>query len=80
MSYLNIGTGEDISIEELAKIIGEVVGFEGQVVYNSDYPDGTPRKLLDVAAITKLGWKARIGLKEGISATYEWYLQNLPKN
>ena len=76
LSHLNIGTGTDVSIAELADIIRDVVGYEGSVEYNSDYPDGTKQKLLDVSAVNQLGWKARIGLKEGISATYQWYLDN----
>lgn len=75
-SHLNIGTGRDVSIAQLADVISGVVGYEGGIVYNSDYPDGTQQKLLDVSAVSALGWKARIGLEEGIAATYQWYLQN----
>jgi GDP-L-fucose synthase len=76
LSHLNIGTDTDVSIAELAEIIRTVVGYEGQVHYNSDYPDGTKQKLLDVSLVTTLGWQARIGLEEGISSTYQWYLNN----
>jgi GDP-L-fucose synthase len=76
LSHLNIGTGMDVSIAELAEVIRGVVGYVGDIKYNSDYPDGTKRKLLDVSAVTGLGWKARIGLKEGIATTYQWYLDN----
>ena len=76
LSPLNIGTGTDVSIAELAEIIQRVVGFEGAVVYNSDYPDGTKRKLLDVSAVTELGWTARTTLEAGITSTYQWYLEN----
>jgi GDP-L-fucose synthase len=76
LSHLNIGTGTDVSIAELAEIIRGIVGYEGGIEYNSAYPDGTKRKLLDVSAVTGLGWKARIGLEEGVAATYEWYLAN----
>ena len=76
LSHLNIGTGKDVSIAELAEIIRGVVGYEGNVVYNNDYPDGTKRKLLDVSKVRKLGWKARIGLEEGIASTYQWFLEN----
>jgi len=76
LSQLNIGTGEDISIAELAALIKEAVGFEGSIRYNSDYPDGTSRKLLDVSRMSDLGWNARIGLREGIAATYQWYLDH----
>ncbi len=76
LSHLNIGTGTDVSIAELADVIRGVVGYEGDIEYNSDYPDGTKRKLLDVSAVTGLGWKARIGLEDGVAATYRWYLEN----
>ena len=76
LSHLNIGTGTDVSIAELADVIRGVVGYDGDIEYNSDYPDGTKRKLLDVSAVSKLGWKAKIELKEGITATYQWYLEN----
>ena len=76
LSHLNIGTGMDVSIAELAEIIGGVVEYQGSIEYNSDYPDGTKQKLLDVSTMTDLGWKARIGLTEGIAATYKWYLEN----
>jgi GDP-L-fucose synthase len=74
LSQLNIGTGTDVSISELAEIIAGVVGYTGDVVYNREYPDGTKQKLLDVSAVSNLGWRARIGLKEGITTTYNWYL------
>lgn len=67
---VNIGTGKDISIKELAMLIKEIVGFSGEIVWNTDKPDGTPRKLLDVSLIHSLGWKHRIGLEEGIREVY----------
>ncbi len=73
LSHLNIGSGVDVSISELAEIIRGVVGYQGEIEYNSDYPDGTKQKLLDVSALSGLGWKARTGLEEGIASTYEWY-------
>jgi nucleoside-diphosphate-sugar epimerase len=76
LSHLNIGTGIDVSIAELADVIRDVVGYEGEIVYNSDYPDGTRQKLLDVSAVSGLGWKSRISLREGIKSTYQWYLNN----
>lgn len=79
LSHLNIGTGTDVSIAELAEIIRGVVGYEGDIEYNDDYPDGTKRKLLDVSTVTDLGWKARIGLEEGIATTYQWYLNRTNK-
>jgi GDP-L-fucose synthase len=77
LSQLNVGTGSDVTIAGLAAMISEVVGYEGEIRYNSDYPDGTDQKLLDVSTVAKLGWKARTGLKEGIESTYRWYLEQL---
>ena len=79
LSHLNVGTGTDVSIAELADVIRGVVGYEGDIEYNSDYPDGTKRKLLDVSAISEMGWKARIGLEEGITDTYQWYVEGANK-
>jgi GDP-L-fucose synthase len=72
-SFVNVGTGEDITVAELAAIIGETVGFRGEICYDADKPDGTPRKLLDVSRLQGLGWRARIGLEEGIADTFGWY-------
>lgn len=76
LTHINIGSGKDISIAGLAKIIRSVVQYEGDIVYNSNYPDGTNQKLLDVSVLSNLGWKAQIGLEEGIASTYAWYLEN----
>ena len=73
---VNIGWGEDVSIAELALLIKNVVGFEGDIVYDSSQPDGVLRKLLDIGKLTGLGWRPRIGLREGIEATYTWYAAN----
>ncbi len=73
---INVGFGEDIAIAELAGLISEVVGFEGELVFNSDMPDGTPRKLLDVSKLNALGWKPRHALRDGIEETYAWYLSH----
>ncbi len=70
---VNIGTGKDISIKELAELIKDIVGFKGKIVWDTSKPDGTPRKLLDVSRLHKLGWKHKISLKEGIKMTYKWY-------
>ena len=70
-SPINIGTGEDISIGDLASLIEEVVGYEGEIVYDASKPDGTPRKLLDVSKLHNLGWKHEIGLRKGISKVYQ---------
>ena len=73
---INIGTGEDLSILELANMVKEITEYEGNIVWDSSKPDGTPRKLLDVSKIKSLGWKHSINLKEGIKRTYEWYKTN----
>jgi len=73
---INIGTGKDITIRELAELVKEIVGFEGRIVFDTSKPDGTPRKLLDISRIEKLGWQARITLREGIRNTYDWYKKN----
>ncbi|MBT3311591.1 MAG: GDP-L-fucose synthase [Desulfobacterales bacterium] len=74
---INIGTGKEISINELAEIIAKIIGFEGRIDYDISKPDGTPRKLLDVKKINSLGWNAKTGLKEGIQKTYKWYLNSV---
>jgi GDP-L-fucose synthase len=71
--HINIGSGEDLSITELAELIRGIVGFEGELVYNSDRPDGTPRKLLDVSRLNALGWRPAISLEDGLDAAYRWY-------
>jgi GDP-L-fucose synthase len=76
---VNVGCGEDISIRELAELICEIVGFQGDLVWDATKPDGTPRKLLDVSKLHALGWRHTIGLREGIARTYEWFLQNEPQ-
>ena len=73
---INVGCGEDISIRELAELICEVVGFDGDLAWDATKPDGTPRKLLDVSKLRALGWKPSIPLREGITRTYEWFLAN----
>ncbi|MFZ0456281.1 MAG: GDP-L-fucose synthase [Ignavibacteriaceae bacterium] len=77
ISQLNIGTGEDLSIAELANLISGIIGFKGEIVYDSSKPDGTPRKLMDVSRINKLGWQSKMSLKDGITKTYEWFLNNV---
>ena len=74
-THVNIGSGEEISIQNLAHLIGEVVYSEAQINFDSSKPDGTPRKLLNVERINSLGWKHRINLKDGIEETYHWYLE-----
>ncbi len=72
--FVNVGVGEDITIEELAKLVRDTVGFKGQIVWNTDLPDGTPQKLLDVGRINALGWRAQTSLAAGLRQTYDWYL------
>ena len=74
---VNVGVGEDVSILELATLVQRVVGFEGRIVLDASKPDGTPRKLLDVSRINALGWRARIGLEDGIRETYRWFLAHV---
>lgn len=73
--HVNVGTGTDVSIKELAQLICKVVGYSGKIVFDTSKPDGTPKKLLDVSKINSLGWKAKVSLEEGIRKTYEWYLK-----
>jgi len=75
-SIVNIGTGEDISIKDFAELVKEVVGYPGQIVWDSSKPDGTPRKLLDVTKINQLGWKAAIDVRQGLAATYTWFVEH----
>jgi GDP-L-fucose synthase len=73
---LNIGTGEEISIYDLAYKIKSVVNFEGEILFNTNYPDGNPRKLLDSSKINELGWKSEVSLTDGLAKTYKWFLEN----
>lgn len=74
--FLNIGVGKDISIKELAVMIKDIVGFKGELQFDTSKPDGTPQKLLDVSRLNAAGWQAKTGLREGISKTYRWFLEN----
>ena len=76
LSHINIGTGVDCSILELVETISDVVGFNGDIKFDSSKPDGTPRKLLNVGRLTSSGWRYKTGLKEGLAKTYDWYLMN----
>ena len=75
ISHLNIGTGKDLSINELANLVAEIVGFKGKIVNDVSKPDGTPRKLLDVSRINSLGWKYKTELKDGIDQTYDFFMK-----
>lgn len=76
-SLYNVGTGVDLTISELAILVKEVVGYKGEIVWETSRPDGTPRKLMDVSKLNKLGWHSEIELKDGLAKTYLWFLNNL---
>jgi len=75
-SHINVGTGADVSILDLARIVAEVTGFRGEIRCDTTKPDGTPRKLMDVSRLRDMGWQARIELRDGIAATYRWFQEN----
>ncbi|KAA0958747.1 GDP-L-fucose synthase [Planococcus sp. ANT_H30] len=75
--FVNIGVGKDISIKELAEKIKEIVGYEGEIVFNTSKPDGTPRKLVDVQKLNSLGWEAKVSLDQGLKQAYNWFLKNI---
>lgn len=77
ISQINIGTGKDISIKDLANLISKIVGYNGKIEFDKSKPDGTPRKLMDVSRIYQLGWTYKTELEEGITKTYEWFLNNI---
>src|SRR5690606_39309873 len=72
----DLGTGVDCTIRELAETIARVTGYSGEIAFDSTKPDGTPRKLLDVSRLASLGWRARIGLEQGLRDTYRWFVEN----
>jgi GDP-L-fucose synthase len=76
---VNVGVGEDLTIRELTEMVARIVGYEGQVVWDTTKPDGTPRKLLDVSRLAALGWSARTSLPAGMARTYAAYCEQLPK-
>ena len=75
-SHVNLGTGSDCTIRELAETVARVVGYQGALRFDASRPDGTPRKLLDVGRAAELGWRARRTLESGLRSTYQWYLEN----
>jgi nucleoside-diphosphate-sugar epimerase len=77
LSHINVGTGEDISIAELAEMLARVTGFSGRITYDRSRPDGTPRKLLDVSRLAALGWRSTIRLEDGVRQTYDWFLKHV---
>ena len=72
---INVGTGEDCTIAQLSQLMAETVGYTGKISFDSSMPDGTPRKLLNVNRISKLGWKSKISLKDGLASTYQWAVE-----
>jgi len=77
LSHINIGTGEDLAIRDLARAIGDVVGYQGRIAFDTSKPDGTPRKLMDVSRMKKLGWRPQVGLREGLALAYADFLASL---
>lgn len=77
--FVNLGTGEDVTIRELAETVRTVVGYTGDLIFDTSKPDGTPRKLEDVSRMRRLGWRHKVVLEEGIRRTYQWYFDNLRK-
>ena len=75
LSHINVGTGVDVTIREMAQTMKQVVGFKGKLVFDTTKPDGAPRKLIDVARLSKMGWQYSVTLEEGLAQTYQWYLE-----
>jgi GDP-L-fucose synthase len=75
LSHINVGTGKDVTIREMAETMKQVVGFRGRLSFDTTKPDGAPRKLIDVSRLSNMGWKYRVNLKEGLATTYKWYLE-----
>lgn len=76
LSHINVGTGTDCTIKELTETVAKVVGYQGEIQWDTSKPDGTPRKLMDVSRLERLGWKAQISLEEGLTKTYAWFIEN----
>ena len=76
LSHLNIGTGEEVTIQELAQLICDVIGYQGELIFNIQKPEGTPRKVLDISRLHQLGWRHQIPLRKGLAQTYSWYLNH----
>ena len=78
--FLNVGSGKEISIKKIAIMVKNITGFKGKIFYNKSYPDGTPRRVLDITKIKKLGWKPKININRGLKIYYEWYLNQLKQS
>jgi len=76
LSHINVGTGKDVTIREMAETMKQVVSFKGELSFDTTKPDGAPRKLIDVSRLSNMGWKYSVNLKDGLSKTYRWYLKN----
>ena len=77
LEHVNIGTGKEVTIKQLAELVKKTVGYEGEIVWNSDMPDGTPRKLTDVSKLHSLGFMHKIELEEGVKLAYDWFKENI---
>jgi GDP-L-fucose synthase len=76
LSHINVGSGIDCTIKEVAQIIADITKFKGDILWDTSMPDGTYKKLMDVSRLKKLGWTSKIPLEEGLKSTYSWFLQN----
>ena len=75
-SLYNVGTGDDLSLKELALLVQKVIGHQGEIIWDTSKPDGTPRKVMEVSKLKNLGWSPKISLEQGIEETYQWFLEN----
>jgi len=76
LSHINVGTGKDITIKEMAETMKDIVGYKGKLTFDTAKPDGAPRKLIDTSRLSNMGWRYSIELEDGLKKTYEWYLKN----
>jgi GDP-L-fucose synthase len=77
LSHINVGTGKDTTIKDMAEIMKDVIGFKGKLTFETSRPDGVPRKLTDISRLSNMGWQAKVNLREGLEKTYEWYMKNV---
>jgi GDP-L-fucose synthase len=76
LSHINVGTGKDVTIRKMAETMKQVVGYKGEITFDTKKPDGAPRKLIDVSRLSNMGWEYSVDLKDGLSKTYKWYLRS----